>query len=244
MTMQPLESSLRETLRAARLLPERANLSELIPQVDAALAQLSEEGAPMTDSARLQVAGELLWQVADLCDVRAEALMTGWEETHRDPIVERSFFADVVRQTMAVDLSDLMEPVPLRQRRTKPSEKLTGTIVAPIQKEALLLWVDQWEAETNEDEASQVQQVLAISHEEDVSGWANAISGWMQAAPDCAVPLAELCRCLNRPWVEVWLGVLLGGFELEQRGEFYQDLIWVKCSEGEATAPERVVSQK
>ena len=240
MTIQPLEPSLWKALRAARLLPEQANLSELMPRVDAALAQLSEEGAQMTDSARLQVAGELLLQVADLCDVRAEALMTGWEETHRDPIVERDFFADVVRQTMAVDLSDLMEPTPPRKRRTKPSEKLAGTIVAPIKKETLLLWIDQWEAEANEDEVSQVQQVLAISHEEDVSGWANAISWWMQAAPDCAVPLAELCRCLNMPWVEVWLGVLLGGFELEQRGEFYQNLIWVKCPEDEATALESV----
>jgi len=240
MTIQPLEPSLWETLRVARLLPEQANLSELMPRVDAALTQLSEEGAQMTDSARLQVAGELLLQVADLCDVRAEALMTGWEETYRDPIVECSFFTDVVRQTMAVDLSDLMEPAPLRKRRTKPSEKLTGTIVAPIQKETLLLWVDQWEAEANEDEVSRVQQVLAISHEEDVSGWANAISWWMQAAPNCAVPLAELCHCLNMPWVEVWLGVLLGGFELEQRGEFYQNLIWVKCPEGEATARESV----
>ena len=238
--MQPLEPSLWEALRSAQLMPEQANLSELMPRVDAALAQLSEEGAQMTDSARLQAAGKLLLQVADLCAVRAEALMTGWEETHRDPIVDRGFFADVVRQTMAVDLSDLMEPVPLRQRRTKPSETLTGTIVAPIERETLLLWVDQWEAEADEDEVSQVQQVLAISHEEDVSGWANAISWWMQTAPDCAVPLAELCRCLNMPWVEVWLGVLLGGFELEQRGEFYQNLIWVKCSEGKAAAPESV----
>ena len=240
MTMQPLKPSLWEALRAARLMPERANLGELMLQVDEALTQLSTGSAKITDSARLQVAGELLLQVADLCDVRAEALMTGWEETHRDPIVDRSFFADVVRQTMAVDLSDLMEPVPPRKRRTKPSEKLAGTIVAPIEKETLLLWVDQWETEANEDEASQVQQVLATSHEEDVSGWANAISWWMQAAPDCAVPLAELCRCLNMPWVEVWLGVLLGGFELEQRGEFYQDLIWVKCPEDEATALESV----
>ena len=238
--IQPLEPFLWEALRSAQLMPERVNLGELMPRVDAALAQLSTGSAEMTDSARLQVAGELLLQVADLCDVRAEALMTGWEETHRDPIVERGFFADVVRQTMAVDLSDLMEPTPPRKRRTKPSEKLAGTIVAPIEKETLLLWVDQWETEVNEDEASQVQQVLATSHEEDVSGWANAISWWMQAAPDCAVPLAELCRCLNMPWVEVWLGVLLGGFELEQRGEFYQNLIWVKCPEDEATALESV----
>jgi hypothetical protein len=28
--------------------------------------------------------------------------------------------------------------------------------------------------------------------------------------------------------VEVWLGVLLGEFELEQGEEFYSDVLWVK----------------
>ena len=146
MTMQPLEPSLWETLRAARLLPEQANLRELMPRVDEALAQLSEEGVQITDSVRLQAAGELLLQMSDLCAVKAEALMTGWEETHRDPIVERSFFADVVRQTMAVDLSDLMEPAPSSQPRTKrikPIAIQAGSIVAPVDKTAVLALVDQ-----------------------------------------------------------------------------------------------------
>ena len=60
MTIQPLEPSLWETLRVARLMPERANLGELMPRIDAALAQLSTSSARMTDSARLQAAGELL----------------------------------------------------------------------------------------------------------------------------------------------------------------------------------------
>ncbi|WP_375490895.1 hypothetical protein [uncultured Nostoc sp.] len=34
------------------------------------------------------------------------------------------------------------------------------------------------------------------------------------------------------PIVEVWLGLLLGGFTLEQRGNFYQNQnVWVKSSE-------------
>ncbi|WP_223269972.1 hypothetical protein [Nostoc sp. 'Peltigera membranacea cyanobiont' 213] len=33
------------------------------------------------------------------------------------------------------------------------------------------------------------------------------------------------------PMVEVWLGLLLGGFTLEQRGDFYNSRnIWVKSS--------------
>jgi hypothetical protein len=124
MTLQPLEPALWEALRVAQLMLERAILRELMPQVDRALAQLSTGSAQMTDSERLQAAGELLLQVADLCAVRAEALMMGWEEMYRDPIVEPEFFADVVRQTMAVDLSDLMEPPLPRKRRAKPDQKL------------------------------------------------------------------------------------------------------------------------
>ena len=229
MTIQPLEPSLRETLRAARLLPEQANLSELMPRVDEALTQLSTGSAEMTDSARLQVAGELLLQVADLCDVRAEALMTGWEETHRDPIVERSFFADVVRQTMTVDLSDLMEPAPLRQPRTKrvkPTEIQAGSIVAPVDKAAVLALVDQLEIEVE----IQKQQVLAIASDEDVTRWTSEIAQWLQAVPEDLVSFAQLCHGLQMPWVEVWMGLLSGGFELEQAGEFYRSAIWVKRS--------------
>jgi hypothetical protein len=50
-------------------------------------------------------------------------LITEWEETYRDPIVEPEFFADVVRQTMAVDLSDVLEPVRSRQRRVNQKNR-------------------------------------------------------------------------------------------------------------------------
>ena len=229
MTIQPLEPSLRETLRAARLLPEQANLSELMLRVDEALTQLSTGSAEMTDSARLQAAGELLLQVADLCAARAEALMTGWEETHRDPIVERGFFADVVRQTMAVDLSDLMEPVPPRKRRTKrikPTAIQEGSIVALVDKTAVLALVEQLEMEAE----THKERVLAIASDEDVTRWTSEIARWLQAVPEDFVSFAQLCHGLQMPWVEVWMGLLLGGFELEQAGEFYRDTLWVKRS--------------
>ena len=229
MTIQPLGQSLWETLRVARLMPERANLGELMPRIDAALAQLSTSSARMTDSARLQAAGELLLQLADLCAARAEALMTGWEETHRDPIVERGFFADVVRQTMAVDLSDLMEPVPPRKRRTKrikPTAIQEGSIVALVDKTAVLALVEQLEMEAE----THKERVLAIASDEDVTRWTSEIARWLQAVPEDFVSFAQLCHGLQMPWVEVWMGLLLGGFELEQSGEFYRSAVWVKRS--------------
>jgi hypothetical protein len=161
--------------------------------------------------------------------------MTQWEESARDPIVDRSFFADVVRQTMAVDLSDLIEPAPVRKRRTKSTSQQEGSIAAPVDKAAVLAMVDQLEADEGE---AQKQAVLAIAHSEDVAGWTEAIAEWLHAAPDRSVSIAELSRDLKMPSVEVWLGVLFGDFQLKQWGEFYQSPVWVTCL-GEQIRPSK-----
>jgi hypothetical protein len=129
--------------------------------------------AHLPEAERLRFAGDALLQIAELCEARAGVLMTQWEESCRDPIVEQGFFADVVRQTMAVDLSDLMEPARPRQRRIKSPPQPEGSIVAPVDKAAVLAMVDQLEAE---DEVAQTQSVLAIAHSEDVTQWAAAIA--------------------------------------------------------------------
>lgn len=166
--------------------------------------------------------------MAALCAVRSALWMTEWEETSRDPIVEHGFFAEVMRQTMAVDLSELMERRPARKQRVKSPQKPEGSIVAPVDKAAVLAMVEQLEAAAA-DEAERHQEVWATAHDEDVSYWTEAIDQRLQDTPDERVSFTELCRHLRMPWVEVWLGLLLGGFELEQRGEFYQAAIWVRC---------------
>ncbi|WP_414546423.1 hypothetical protein [Nostoc sp. CCY0012] len=47
------------------------------------------------------------------------------------------------------------------------------------------------------------------------------------------ISVDKLQRVLKMPMVEVWLGLLLGGFQLEQRGEFYnsQDIWLLRNSE-------------
>jgi len=177
----------------------------------------------LPESQQLRVAGDALLRIAELCESRAELLTTEWEEAYRDPIVGQGFFAEMVRQTMAVDLSDLMEPLPVRKPRTKP-EKQSEVIVAMVEKEAVLAMVEQIEEEAE----AQMQAVLRVAHSEDVSGWTGAIARWLERQPG-EVSWGELESGLGMPWVEVWLGLLLGGFRVEQRGEFYQrETIWVE----------------
>lgn len=205
-----------DELRSAQMMPEQVNVVALLDAMDKAIAQ-----TPKSD--RLQVAGEALLQVAELCAARAEVLTTEWEEAYRDPIVDRGFFSDMVRQTMAVDLTELMEPARPRRRRTKSTAKPEGSIVAPVEKTMMLTMVEQLEAAQ--------QQALNVAHLEDVSGWARAISLELRDALAPAMPLTELSERLGMPQIEVWLGVLLGDFELEQRGEFYHSPIWVGRSQ-------------
>ncbi|MCY7273440.1 MAG: hypothetical protein LH702_06765 [Phormidesmis sp. CAN_BIN44] len=219
-----LELELWEQLQLAQQMPEAIDMTQLLDVVEVTAAQLPE-------AQRLQFAGDALLQMAELCAVRANMLFTEWEEAYRDPIVEPGFFADVVRQTMAVDLSDLMEPAPVRKRRTKSTSKPEGSISAPVDKAAVLAMVEQLEADHEE---AQRLAGLAIAHSEDVTGWTEAIAQWLQTAPTLPVSITELSYVLEMPWVEVWLGALFGGFQLDQWGEFYESPVWVKCSDRQA----------
>jgi hypothetical protein len=100
---------------------ELEDFQQLLDRVEAIVAHLPE-------SQQLQVAGDALLRIAELCESWAQMLTTEWEEAYRDPIVGQGFFAEMVRQTMVVNLSDLMEPVPVRKPRTKTG-KQGGAIV-------------------------------------------------------------------------------------------------------------------
>ncbi len=202
MRVTQLELDLWEQLQRAQLMPEAVDVSQLLDAVEVAAAQLPE-------AQRLQFAGDALLQMAELCAVRAGVLFSEWEEASRDPIVEPGFFADVVRQTMAVDLSDLLEPAPVRKRRTKSTSTPEGSIAAPVDKAAVLAMVDQMEAAHEE---TQKQAVLAIAYSENVTRWTEAIAQWLQTAPTLPVSITELSDGLGMPWVEVWLGALFGSF--------------------------------
>ena len=222
MTARQMEWEMWDQLQQAQQMPEAINVAQMLDAVEATAAQLPE-------AQRLRFAGDALLQIAEPCAARAGALMTQWEETHRDPIIDHGFFADVVRQTMAVDLSDLMEPARRRKPRTKRIKLIeiqAGSIVAPVDKTAVLALVEQLEIEAE----IQKQQGLAIASDEDVTRWISEIAQWLQAVPEDLVSFAQLYHGLQMPWVEVWMGLLWGGFELEQVGEFYQSAIWVKRS--------------
>lgn len=71
------------------------------------------------------------------------------------------------------------------------------------------------------------RDAMALAHDENVSEWGVAISTRLDEG-NLPVSLLELHRAVEMPLVQVWLALLLNGFSLEQRGEFYQtEQVWI-----------------
>jgi hypothetical protein len=225
MEMRQLELDLWQSLDAAVRYPETANVQRLCDALEGAIAH-----QPIQE--QLQMAGELLRQISEVYAARAAWLMDGWEYRHnpQEPIVALDEDANFFAQSLSLDLDDLFEEpeavVYPSERRSRSTPQ--GTIVGELDKEALLTALDHQLANHPEmTEAEAFEAAIAVAHGENVSEWVGAI-GQVLREQGQEQTLLGLQEQLRMPWVEVWLAVLLGGYRLEQRGEFYQrETIWV-----------------
>lgn len=186
---------------------------------------------------QMQAAGEAILQLAQLYSLRSLLLLDNWENAYRDPHIRSDFFADILRQTMAVDLSDLMEPAPPRLRRAKSTIKARDSVAGVVDKSAVLAMVEQLEASSSSDDDSSWSDAerkclaLSVAHDEDVSAWCNAISQVMQQHQGQKASLWQLQQALGMPLVEIWLGLLHSPtpYLWEGQGEFYREAwdIWI-----------------
>ncbi|BAY41969.1 hypothetical protein NIES2111_63650 (plasmid) [Nostoc sp. NIES-2111] len=68
-------------------------------------------------------------------------------------------------------------------------------------------------------EIQTVEDVHRLAGDENVDEWRDVIAQYLAQVKD-EIALPKLQRNLKMPMVEVCLGLLLGGFDLEQRGSF------------------------
>ncbi|BAY14109.1 hypothetical protein [Calothrix sp. NIES-2098] len=199
--------------------PPTSSLAPVWDCLDTELQDLSVE-------AQLETAAVAFNQIADILKSRALMLLQDVRDRNSPdgPIVSTDIFAGLVRTTMQLDLDDLIEPtVPQTFKPHGPHQFLnTGSkgdsVVAPVEKEKVLEMLE---------EVRTVEDVHKLAGDEDVQKWQNAIAHCLANIQD-EISLPQLQRALKMPIVEVWLGLLLGGFTLEQRGDFYNKSdIWV-----------------
>ena len=219
MKVKQLELDLWDVLSTARLTPEDANLPMVFQLLDLTLVDLDTRS-------QLRVAGEAVCQIADLFCDRSSFL---FEELHSrtangEPIMADDAFDRYVRQSMVVDFDQFIEPLPSLTRKIPEQAKNGNSIVGAIEKEVLIQALEQESLLSVEEE---FERAISTAHAEDVSSWIEAIAHCI-ANSFSPMRLIDLQTTLPLPIVEIWLGLLLGDFKLEQRGRFYDpNEIWI-----------------
>ena len=222
MKVKQLELDLWDVISTARQTPEDANFSMVFELLDLTLVDLDTRS-------QLRVAGEAVCQIADLFCDRSNFL---FEELHSravngEPIMADDAFDRYVRQSMVVDFDQFIEPLQSLPRKIPEQTKHGNSIVGAIDKEGLIQALEQDSLLSFEEK---FEQVISTAHAEDVSAWVEAIAHCI-TNNSYPIRLMDLQKAVQLPIIETWLGLLLGDFKLEQRGEFYDSSgIWVTGS--------------
>ena len=219
MKVKQLELDLWDVLSTARQTPEDANLPMVFKLLDLTLVDLDTRS-------QLRIAGEAVCQITNLFCDRSSFL---FEELHSravkgEPIMADDAFDRYVRQSMVVDFDQFIEPLPSLPKKAAEQTKSGNSIVQEIDKETLMQTLEQASLLGFEEK---FEQAISTAHAEDVSAWVEAIAHCIKNnfSP---IRLIDLQTALGLPIVEIWLGLLLGDFKLEQRGSFYDsNEIWI-----------------
>ena len=219
MKVKQLELDLWDILSTARLTPEDANLPMVFQLLDLTLVNLDTRS-------QLRIAGEAVCQIADLFCDHSNFL---FEELHSrttngEPIMADDAFDRYVRQSMVVDFEKFIEPLQSLPRKIPEPTKHGNSMVGEIDKEVLIQSLEQESLLSFEEE---FERAISTAHIENISAWIEAIAHCI-ATEFPPMRLVDLQAALPLPIVEIWLGLLLGDFKLEQRGDFYDSNgIWI-----------------
>jgi hypothetical protein len=187
------------------------------------LTEIDESIEQLLPADRLEAAGEAIRRLGEIYSYRSAEQLSEIEylfHPEQEPILPLDAFDRYVRQSMMVDLEQFIEvpELPAYER------EYNLTVVREQSKAEILSLVG--ESEEIDPEVA-YQQAIALAHDENVSQWGQAIAVKLNEW-DRAVPLLELQEAIEMPLVQVWLGLLLNGLEIEQRGDFYDtEQIWI-----------------
>ena len=187
------------------------------------LADVDDSIDRLVPADRLNAAGEAIRQLGEIYADRSAMQLSEIEYLFRpeqEPVMPLNAFDRYVRQSMVVDLDQFIEIPELPEYE----REYNLTVVRERSKAEILAAIS--ESEEIDPEVA-YKQAMALAHDENVSQWGAAISVRLNECGQ-SVPLLELQRSVEMPLVQVWLALLLNGFEVEQRGEFYDtEQVWI-----------------
>jgi hypothetical protein len=187
---------------------------------------------------QIQVVGSAIEHLVELFVASSEQVFEELDATltQDGPQMTIEQFLPYVRQGMEINFSQFVGGFDHNTARGPYAPRMPGlteveddyTVVATVDPGTLADAVEGLESVQDLD----LEAALELAHIEDVEAWAQAISAYFEAAEVESVSLRVLQQSISLPWIEVWLGLLLGGYRLERRGEdFYAGEIWVRDRE-------------
>jgi len=220
--IEQLELDLWRSLSTAIKFPETADFHGLCNALESEIAH-----QPVRE--QLQIAAQVLVELAQVYAARVELLLSSWERRYNpaEPVVDLENCVELFVQSLHLDVAELFEPdAPVNYPENRSSRKTSvadGSLVHQVDKSVMLNALEATvtePAQTPDD-----TDPLNMAHAENISQWSEAISAWMHKKSSSElVSLLEFQQGLRMPIVEVWLGLLLGRqerYSLEQQGTFY-----------------------
>jgi len=213
-----LELDLWGDLTTALKEPEAADMELLWHSLDQAIAfQDSNE--------QLLVAGDAIAQIVEVYVKRAKSILDSLEvndDSGEGPVLDEDFLSGLMRQSMSIDLSDLMEEFTFDDVESSPVS--IGSQVALIdRKEARMI--------ARQERARMRKALKELAEKENIPKWQQAIALWIEQHHGKKVSLEQLQQALGMPLVEVWLGLLHSPtpYQWDGQGEFYRDVwdLWI-----------------
>jgi hypothetical protein len=165
--------------------------------------------------AQLQTAGRAIAQVAEIFQVQAGLVFEELEATAAKdgPKMGADAFDRYVRQSMAIDLEQYVEEPEGLPRQGRAVEAADFYSVEESAEKTVLLKV--LHEEMVQSDAVMQEEALSVAHGEDISAWVEMIRAVLLERPE-GVMLEQLCGMVGLQFIELWLGLLLGGYGLSR----------------------------
>ena len=206
-----LELDLWGDLKTALTQPESADMQLLWHSLEEAIA-LSDSNE------QLLVAGDAITQIVEVYVKRAKSILDSLEvndDSSEGPVLDEDFLSGLMRQSMSLDLSDLMEEFTFEG---ESSPVITSSVVSVTdRKEA--------KAIARKARAAMRKALKDLAEKENIPKWQNAIALWIGQQGGEKASLLQIQQALGMPLVEVWLGLLHSPtfYQWDGQGEFYRE---------------------
>jgi hypothetical protein len=205
MTIVQLQLNLWQQLEQAHVEPQKVDWQQLCLAFDEAIAQ-----TPIKQ--QLAIAGNALFEMAEVLAVRAEEMWGQWGQSDEDgPVLGDELFLEFVRQSLSLDLSDLVSVPQLYERST--SEREHGDAETQVEYRDKAVVLAELESVVGEEGEGAIE---VLEYDENVSGWSAVVREWLLTQKVEPVKLSEIFDALDLSIVQLWLAILLGGFEPKQ----------------------------